>query len=82
MVFRQEELEQQFLDEVKKTHDEQLKAMEDNIRESALKTACPMDNKQAKYRDPKKLMTALMMLGMMARQMNPDGESYMDQIGE
>ena len=82
MLFRQEELDDNFAAEVKQTHDEQLKAMEDNIRESALKEACPMSNEQAKKRDPKKLLTVMMMLGVMARQMNPDNESYVDQTGE
>ena len=73
-LYRQEDLDDQFVAEAKKTHDEQLAAIEKCIRDSSLKTACPPPDELGKKRDAKKLLASLMLLGMMAEGLT--GEQY------
>lgn len=67
-LYRQEDLDDQFIADARKTHEEQLEAMERCIRKSALETACPSPDKLNNPRDAKKLLASLMLLGMMARE--------------
>ncbi len=73
-LYRQEDLDDQFVAEARKTHDDQLAAMEKCIKDSAIRTACPSPDQLNKIRDPKKLLASMMLLGLLARETT--GESY------
>lgn len=73
-LYRQEDLDDQFVAEARKTHDDQLVAMEKCIKDSAIKTACPSPDQLNKPRDAKRLLASMMLLGMLARETT--GENY------
>ena len=74
MLYRQEDLEDQFIEETKKLHDEQIAAFEKCIKDSSLKIVCPPPDQLDKKRDAKKLLAAFMLLGIMAEETT--GHSY------
>lgn len=73
-LYRQEDLDDQFVAEARKVHDDQLAAMEKSIKDGAVRTACPSPDQLDKPRDAKKLLASLMLLGMLARETT--GENY------
>ena len=76
-LYRQEELDDQFIAEARKVHDEQLAAMEKCIKASAIKNVCPPPDELNKKRDPVKILASMMLLGMMAEQIT--GERHAEQ---
>ena len=72
-LYRQEDLDDQFVADARKTHEDQLAAMEKCIDDSAKKTTHQSDESR-KRPDPIKVLTTMMMLGMMAKEMT--GYSY------
>ena len=75
-LYRQEDLDDQFIAEARKTHEDQLAAMEKCIKDSAISVACPPADQLDKPRDAKKLLASMMLLGLLARETT--GESYME----
>ena len=75
-LYRHEDLDDQFVAEARKAHDDQLAAMEKCIKDSAIRTACPSPDQLNKPRDAKKLLASMMLLGLLARETT--GESYME----
>lgn len=73
-LYRQEDLDDQFVAEARKVHDDQLVAMERCIKDSSIRTACPSPDQLNKPRDAKKLLASMMLLGMLARETT--GKSY------
>lgn len=73
-LYRQEDLDDQFVAEARKMHDDQLAAMEKCIKDSAIKTACPSPDQPNKPRDAKKLLASMMLLGILANETT--GENY------
>lgn len=73
-LYRQEDLDDQFVSEVRKMHEDQLAAMEKCIKDSAIRTACPSPDQLNRPRDAKKLLASMMLLGVLARETT--GESY------
>ena len=76
-LYRQEDLDDQFVAEARKTHEEQLAAMEKCIKDSAVRTACPSPDQLNKPRDAKKLLASMMLLGLLARETT--GKSYTEE---
>ena len=74
MLYRQEDLDDQFVAEARQAHEDQLAAMEKCIRDSAIRTACPPADQLNKPRDAKKLLASMMLLGMLANETT--GERY------
>lgn len=75
-LYRQEELDDQFIAEAKKAQEEQLEAMKKCIKDSAMKTVCPPPDQLSKPRDAKKVLASMMLLGMLSRELT--GENYME----
>lgn len=75
-LYRQEDLDDQFVAEARKVHDDQLAAMERRIKDSAIGTVCPSPDQLNKPRDAKKLLASMMLLGILASETT--GESYME----
>lgn len=76
-LYRQEDLDDQFVADARKAHDDQLAAMEKCIKDSAIRTACPSPDQLNKKRDAKKLLASMMLLGMLASATT--GESYTEE---
>jgi len=73
-LYRQEDLDDQFVAEARKVHDDQLAAIEMCIKDSAIRTACPSPDQLNKPRDAKKLLASMMLLGILASETT--GENY------
>lgn len=74
VLYRQEDLDDQFVAEARKVHDDQLAAMEKCIKDSAIRTACPSPDQLNKPRYAKKLLASMMLLGILASETT--GENY------
>ena len=74
VLYRQEDLDDQFIADARKVHEEQLEAMDRCIRKSALENVCPQPENLNKPRDARKLLASLMLLGVLAHETT--GENY------
>ena len=74
VLYRQEDLDDQFVAEARKVHDDQLAAMEKCIKDSAIRTACQSPDQLNKPKDAKKLLASMMLLGILASETT--GENY------